>query len=451
MKVIVIGCTHAGIAAVRQILKSYPTSEITVYERHATISFLSCTAYLHIGGDVPNLDQAFYTTSAEFTQQGVKMRTQYDVIQVNAKKHEILVQDLQTKEFHHDHYDKLVMATGSMTSLPVIPGIENAKIMLCKTCEQTEQLAKAAQHSPRVAIIGGGYSGVELAAGFQKSGHQVTLIEKKATVLSEYLEPEAAQTVSDLLTEQGIAVHCGTKVTRFSDAGEQLKIETTTAGYVVDLAVICPGMLPQTDLLTGQVEQAVNGALITDEYMHTSDPDILAAGDVTEVHFNPTQGRKYVPLASHAIRQGQLVGLNLVSNQFKSLGSQATTGMQIFGQTIVATGLTLATAQAAGFNARTAFYQGDYRPAFMPTTAKVAITLVYDQTSRRILGAQLISPHEVSQSANVVSVMIQNRNTIDEMAFVDMVFSPNFDEPFNYLNLAAQQAVEQEHGFRPRH
>jgi len=60
------------------------------------------------------------------------------------------------------------------------------------------------------------------------------------------------------------------------------------------------------------------------------------------------------------------------------------------------------------------------------------------------LGAQLWSPHEIAQSANALSIAIQNGNTIDDLAFVDMLFSPNFDDPFNYLNLVGQMAVEQE-------
>ena len=58
-----------------------------------------------------------------------------------------------------------------------------------------------------------------------------------------------------------------------------------------------------------------------------------------------------------------------------------------------------------------------------------------------------MSDHEIAQSANTLSVIIQNGNTIDELAFMDMLFSPNFDEPFNYLNLAAQVAVDQENGY----
>jgi len=58
------------------------------------------------------------------------------------------------------------------------------------------------------------------------------------------------------------------------------------------------------------------------------------------------------------------------------------------------------------------------------------------------LGAQLFSKHEVAQSANAISIAIQNNNTIDDLAFVDMLFQPNYDNPWNYLNLVAQMAID---------
>ena len=77
----------------------------------------------------------------------------------------------------------------------------------------------------------------------------------------------------------------------------------------------------------------------------------------------------------------------------------------------------------------------------MPSTTPVLMTLVWDKKTRKILGAQLMSRHDVSQSANLISVCIQNENTIDFLAFVDMLFQPQFDRPFNYLNLLGQAAV----------
>lgn len=449
MKIVIIGCTHAGISAIKSCLKVAPDADITVYERHPDISYLSCGTYLHISGSVPDLNNVFYADPADFSRQGVQMRMRHDVIKIDAQAHTILAQDLQTKELIHDTYDKLIMATGSRTAIPVITGIENPKVMLCKTCDEARRLHQAAQTNHRIAILGGGYAGVELAEGYVKSGHEVLLFQRNAQLLNPYMDPVMADQVTQVLTDHGVTVITGANVTRFSDQVDgQVKVTTTTDDYLVDMVAISPGTLPQADLLKGQVKLAENGAILTDAYMTSSDPDILAAGDVTQIHFNPTGGLRYAPLASHAIRQGALAGLNVLGRRVKTMGSQATTGMQLFGHTVACTGLTLAAAKAAGVDVGSVFYRGNYRPDFMPTTAEIDIQLIYDRHTRRVLGAQLMSTHEVAQSANTVSVVIQNHNTIDQLAYVDMLFSPNFDEPFNYLNLAAQAAVDQEGGFR---
>lgn len=70
--------------------------------------------------------------------------------------------------------------------------------------------------------------------------------------------------------------------------------------------------------------------------------------------------------------------------------------------------------------------------------------LVYDRDSHKILGGQLYSQYDVAQSANLLSVCIQNQNTIEQLAFVDMLFSPYYDRPFNYLNQLALVALAQE-------
>jgi len=106
-------------------------------------------------------------------------------------------------------------------------------------------------------------------------------------------------------------------------------------------------------------------------------------------------------------------------------------------------GLTLAAAQQQGLTAEQVIVKDNYRPEFMPTTEPVLMSLVYDPNTRRILGGALMSKYDVSQSANTLSVCIQNENTIDDLAMVDMLFQPNFDRPFNYLNIVAQAAQAQ--------
>lgn len=448
MKVVIVGCTHAGIAAIQQVLTYYPEAEITVYERHDNISYLSCATYLHIEGTVNNLSDAFYAEPDKFVEQGVDMKLNHDVIRIDGQARTLLVQDLMTKEMTEETFDKLIMATGSSTAIPSITGIENPNVMLCKTYDQAHDLCAVNDDRNRIAIIGGGYVGVELVEGYVNSGHEVILIQRHEHLLNNYVEPKLSLAMEEVLRAKGVKVLTDTNITAFEDTTDgQLKIKTDHDDYEVDMAVICAGIIPQTDLLSGQVEMMANGAIITDDYMQTSNPDIFAAGDASVIHYNPTHSTGYAPLASHAIRQGALAGINVFDKRVRSIGTQATTGMLIFGYTVACTGLTVAAANTAAFDVGSVVYEGSYRPGFMPEAHPVTIELIYDRNSRKVLGAQIMSQHEVSQSANTMSVFIQHGGTIDELAMIDMLFSPNFNQPFDYLNQVGQLAVEQEHGY----
>lgn len=448
MKVVVIGCTHAGIAAVKQILTYYPDAEITVFERQNQISYLACATYLHIEGTVEALTDARYAEPADFIKQGVQLRTNHDVIRINAATHCLLVQNLLTKKISRTGYDKLIIATGSVTAIPAISGVENPKVLLCKTYDEAHDLCAYAADQQSVAIVGGGYVGVELAAGYATAGYQVMLIQKPAYLLNSYVEPEISAKIAQILTDKGVKVLTNTVVTSFQDAPDnQLLITTYDDSYHVDMAAISAGMIPQTDLLAGQVKMAKNGAILVDDYQQTSDPDIFAAGDAAMSHDNPKTTTTYAPLVANAVRQGTVAGINVGDRRLRSLGTQVTTGMQIFSYTMASTGLTLAAAKAANRNVGHVEYTGTYRPAFMPNAHPVTVELLYDRNNRQILGAQLLCEHDVSQAANTISALIQNGGTIDQLALLDMLFSPNFNQPFNYLNLAGQMAVEQEHGY----
>ena len=164
-------------------------------------------------------------------------------------------------------------------------------------------------------------------------------------------------------------------------------------------------------------------------------------------HYNPIKTVTYAPLVSHAIRQGALAGINVFERRLRTIGTQVTTGMLVFNHTVACTGLTLSRTREAKINAASVTYTGPYRPDFMPDAYPITVILIYDRNTRKVLGTQLMCEHDVSQAANTVSGVMQNGGTIDQLAMLDMLFSPNFNEPFNYLNLAAQKAVDQENGY----
>src|SRR5699024_1982729 len=151
MKVVVIGCTQAGIAAIRQILKDYPQSQVTVYERQNSISYLSCATYLHIEGTVKTLSDAMYAEPEDFVRQGADLKLEHDVIQIDHQKHSLVIQDLITREMETATYDKLIVTTGSLTAIPTISGVESPKVLLCKTYDQARNLCANTIDEHRIA------------------------------------------------------------------------------------------------------------------------------------------------------------------------------------------------------------------------------------------------------------------------------------------------------------
>ena len=368
----------------------------------------------------------------------------HNVMKIDSKNKKIRVQDLTTQEIFEDSYDKLIMTTGSEVGVPPIGGMDNPRVLLCKSYAQAKKIYESALDYPSIAIVGAGYVGVELAESYANTVHEVTLIQSRETILNNYVDEPLSETIIQKLKEHDVKVQLGERVAEIDD-GEQLTIKTKAGhAFKADLVIVCTGFFANTDLLRGQVQMDGYGAILVNDYMQTSDPDIYAAGDSTAVKFNPTGEMKYIPLASSAVRQGTLAGMNIFGKVRKYMGTQATTAMGIFGYTLAETGLTLKKALANGLNADCVTYHDYYRPEYMPTTEMLTIYLIYDKDTRKVLGAQLFSKHEVAQSANAISICIQNENTIDDLAYVDMLFQPNYDNPFNYLNLVAQMAIDKE-------
>ncbi|KRN03056.1 nadh oxidase [Levilactobacillus senmaizukei DSM 21775 = NBRC 103853] len=440
MKVTVVGCTHAGTFAIKQILAEHPDAEVTVYERNDVISFLSCGIALYLGGKVADPQGLFYSSPEELKGLGANVQMNHNVLVIDPDAKTVTVEDLNSHEKTTDSYDKLVMTSGSWPIVPKIPGIDNDKVKLCKNWAHAQALIEDAKSAKHITVIGAGYIGAELAEAYSTTGHDVTLIDAMDRVMPKYFDKEFTDAIEADYRDNNVQLALGETVKSFDHDGDRLKITTDKGSYDTDLAILCIGFRPNTDLLKGKVDMAPNGAIITDDYMRSSNADIFAAGDSAAVHYNPTHKNAYIPLATNAVRQGILVGQNLVKPTVKYMGTQSTSGLALYGKTIVSTGLTLAAAEDQGIKAEQVIVKDNYRPEFMPSTTPVLMSLVFDPSTRRILGGALMSQYDVSQSANTLSVCIQNENTIDDLAMVDMLFQPNFDRPFNYLNIVAQAA-----------
>ncbi|MFD0898152.1 FAD-dependent oxidoreductase [Loigolactobacillus binensis] len=446
MKVIVVGCTHAGVTVVTEVLKHHPDAEVTVYERNDNVSFLSCGIALYLQDTVKRLEDMFYETPEHLTALGANVKTEYDVLKIDASKQQITIQNLKTRLISTDTYDRLVMTSGSAASVPPIHGVDSSKVLVCKNYHQALAIKKNAALSRQVTIVGAGYSGIELAEAYANTDHQVTLLQGDEQVLGNYIDPEMSARIVALLRQHGVTVHLSTPVTAFATKGptDPVVIKTSKGDFNSDFVVVCTGFVPNTELVQGQVALDRNNAIITNEWLETSEPTIFAAGDACAAKFNPTDQPTFIPLATNAVQQGRIIARNLFGHVQRYPGTQATTALRLFAQTLATTGVTLKRALASGIAAASVTYRGPYRPLFMPQTSEVVIELVYAKTNHRILGAQFYGEYDLTQSANAVSISIQNKNTIEDLAFTDTLFNPFYDQPVNYLNQVAQMALDQE-------
>ncbi len=442
MKIAVIGCTHAGTAAVSNMVKLYPDAKITVYEKNDNISFLSCGIALHVSGVVEDPNGLFYCTPEELTKLGVTMKLMHEVNDINVEDKTITAKNLMTNTIVHDTFDKLVLTTGSWPLIPKIEGIEMENVLLCKNFHHANTIIQKAKDVQNIVVVGAGYIGIELVEAFEMSGKKVTLIDGEERILSKYLDRSFTDVVEQDFQDRGVKLALGETVTRFvGNDGELDAVETTKGTYEAELVILCIGFQPNTHLVKGQIEMLDNGAIKVDDYMRTSNKDVYAAGDSCAIRYNPTGESAYIPLATNAVRMGTLVAKNILKPTIRYMGTQGTSGIKIYDRNIAATGLTETSALRMGLNVKSITILEHDRPEFMPTFEDITLKVVYEEDTKRIVGAQVMSKVDVTQSINTLSVCIQNNMTMDELGFVDFFFQPHYNKPWNFLNQAGLQTI----------
>lgn len=261
--------------------------------------------------------------------------------------------------------------------------------------------------------------------------------------MSKYLDQEFTDLAQQELINHGTTLALGQKIAGFEVKDNLVThVKTDKVSFETEMVIMCISFRPNTQLFANDLKTSFNGALVVNEYMQTSDPDVYACGDCVNVYYNPNQEVKYMPLATNAIRMGTLVGLNISEQKIKYLGTQGTSGIKIIDLNISSTGLTETVAKDLGKNYDVVTIKDANRPEFMPEFETVTLKLVFDKDTRKILGGQIVSRLDLTEKINTLSVCIQNEMTVEQLAFVDFFFQPHFNKPWGLLNLAGLKALE---------
>ena len=176
------------------------------------------------------------------------------------------------------------------------------------------------------AIIGGGFIGLEMAENLKRRGLEVTVIEA-APQIAAVLDEDTVCDLQNYLVTQGITVKTNVKLNSIGETG-------------CDMVLVSVGVKPESELAVScGLETGIKGAIIVDENMRTSDPDIYAAGDAVQIKNFVTGGDGYVPLAGPANKQARIAADNIAGGNSTYKGTQGTSVLKVFGMTAAATGL----------------------------------------------------------------------------------------------------------------
>ncbi|WP_097677368.1 FAD-dependent oxidoreductase [Olsenella urininfantis] len=457
MTVAVVGCTHAGTFAAKSILAQHPDWDVHVFERNDTLSFLSCGIALWVGNHVSDPRRMFYSSPEELSSLGAHMHMRTDVTSVDLVGKDLSYRSLQTGEEKVLSFDKIVVTTGSKPALPPIPGLAEGlgggRVLRCKNWDDGKLIKEKMAGAKSVAVVGAGYIGAELAEQVSLMGAKVTLIDGLERALAKNFDEGITSLVEEDYRSHGVELALGQMVEGIEADEEGVTVTSGGVRRRVEYLIMAAGFLPRTDLFSGKLDMLPNGAIKVDPYMRATlldekgepcgepSQDVLAAGDSATVLYNPTGKADYIPLATNAVRQGLLVGANIVCPTQAYLGTQASSAVQLYDLSLAACGLTVAGGKARGIELASTTLVQDFRPDFMLTTEPVTCILTWDPQTREVKGAQFACRHDVSQAANAVSIAIHNHNTIDQLASFDFFFQPNFCQPVNYLGAVAMKAV----------
>jgi len=441
-KVVLVGANHAGTASLNTMLDNYKDIEVTVFDSNSNISFLGCGMALWIGNQIDGAEGLFYSNKEILEKKGAKIHMETPVDSIDFKN-KIVYATSDSGEKFEEKYDKLILATGSWPIIPQIGGCDLDNVQLVKLYQHAEEVIKKIDN-PKIkdiTVVGAGYIGVELAEAFKRHNKNVTLIDISETCLSNYYDIEFSKKMEDVLIKNGVNVQFNQAVIKIEGNKKVEKIITDKGEYKTDMVVLCIGFNANIDLGKNDLELFNNKSYKVNEKQETSLKDVYAIGDCATVYDNSVQDTNYIALATNAVRSGVVAGHNVCGTEIDSIGVQGSNGIAIWDYNMVATGITVSKAKKLGIDVLYTDFEDLQKPAFIKhNNHPVKIRIVYNKKTRVIVGAQISSYYDMSMGIHMFSLAIQEKTTIDKLKLLDIFFLPHFNQPYNYITMAALTA-----------
>ncbi len=446
MKVVVVGGVAGGASAAARLRRLNESAEIIMFERGEYISFANCGLPYYIGGEITDRAALTLQTPQSFHSRfHVDVRINSEVTAIDPKAKQVTVRSKDRGEYT-ESYDKLILSPGAAPIRPPMEGADNERVFTLRNIPDTYKIRGYVeeQHPKSAVVVGGGYIGVEMAENLKNAGVDVTIVELADHVIAP-LDYDMACDVHRYLKEKGVGLILQNGVQSIREEGGALRLTLSDGEIDTDLVIMAVGVRPDTALAKeAGLELNRRGAIVVDEHMLTSDPDIYAVGDAVEVTDFVTGEKAYIPLAGPANKQGRIAADNICGIPTTYKNTQGSAVLKIFDMTVATTGVNERAAKAAGLDYDKVYTFSNSHASYYPGSTGMSIKTLYEKGTGKILGAQIVGFDGVDKRCDVLATAIRAGMTAKDLTELELCYAPPFGsakDPVNFVGYVIENTL----------
>lgn len=419
MKVCIIGAGAGGRSASGRIRELDKQAEIDIFSTQNEIGYAPCELPFVLRG-VAHWDDIFYPGKF-FEERDVTVHLSTEVTDILRKEKRIVAGDRSYS------YDKLLLSPGSIPTIPPIPGLDgNNEFTLSTNIAEGRALETIIPKYTSAAVIGAGAIGIEITLALTSAGyHKVYLLDMMENILPAGLDKDMASKVEGVMQERGIELVLSASISSVKSESGRKRVILPDRELEVDLIFLSTGARPNVDLAQkAGIEIGETGAILVNQYLQTSDPDIYAAGDCIENWDMITGSKTRRLMVTTAGRTGAVAGENLVKgNSIPYEGTLMTFVIEIFGNQIGAAGFTERLAREKGLDVVSATVSSQTSRPHLGGKI-LHHKLIADRRTGTLVGAQVISEEMVKGTLNELALAIAEKVPLRRLALLETPYSP---------------------------
>ena len=449
MKIVIVGGVAGGATTAARLRRLNEKAEIILVERGNFISFANCGLPYYIGNVIKNKKDLLVQTPENFNSRfNIEVRVKQEVIKINRQEKNVIIKNLETNEEYEESYDKLVLSPGASPINP-FKNLNSDKIRTLRNVEDSVEIKEYIEKNnvKNVAIIGGGYIGVELAENLSNFKNvKVTIIEKASHIIAP-LDEDMSRFVYKLLNKNGVNIILNNGVKEIINQNDKLNVVLEDKNIDADFVVLCIGVKPEDDLAKqAGLKVYQKGGIEVNEKMQTDDEDIYALGDAVKIKNCVTGEMLSIPLAGPANKQARVVANNICNINTKYNGSIGSSILKIFNYNLGITGINEEACKRNNIEYKTIILSPFSHATYYPGASMLTIKAIYEEKTGKILGAQVFGKEGVDKITDILATAIQMKMTAYDLEELDLCYAPPFSSAKSPVNLLGNSIVNQIEG-----